>query len=177
MRYRKEEHDTKNIVISFTWKRTQSTSICAESKYGKHLLQTNLDENSEENIWFFYNVIRQVEETFRCLKSDLDIRQVYHKSDKGVKAHLNLAVLAYWVASTVRYQLGNKQIHQSWTETLRVLQTHKIVSTEVTKEDQTIVHIRQCCESTQHVNTIYQALDISTEPIRRRKFVVHWIFR
>jgi len=168
-----QEHDAKNIVTSFTWERTQSTSICAESKHGKYLLQTNLDETREENIWFFYNVIRQVQETFRCLKSDLDIRPVYHKSDKGVKAHLNLAVLAYWVASTVRYQLGNKQIRQSWTETLRILQTHKIVSTEVTKEDQTIVHIRQCCESTEQVNTIYQALNINSEPIRKRKFVVH----
>ena len=40
-------------------------------------------------------VIRTVEETFHTLKSDLDIRPVYHKSDTGIKAHLNLAVLAY----------------------------------------------------------------------------------
>ena len=45
-------------------------------------------------VWKFYNVIRTVEETFHTLKSDLDIRPVYHKSDEGIKAHLNLAVLA-----------------------------------------------------------------------------------
>ena len=48
-----------------------------------------------KNIWSFYNVIRTVEETFKTLKTDLDIRPIYHKSDEGAKAHLNLAVLAY----------------------------------------------------------------------------------
>ena len=52
-----------------------------------------------------YNVIRTVEETFKTLKADLDIRPFFHKSDDGTKAHLHLAILAYWVVSTARYIL------------------------------------------------------------------------
>ena len=58
-----------------------------------------------------YNVIRTVEETFKTLKTDLDIRPVFHKSDDGTKAHLHLAILAYWVVSTARYILKQKGIN------------------------------------------------------------------
>ena len=29
----------------------------------------------------------------------------FHKSDGGIKAHLNLAVLAYWIVSVTKYRL------------------------------------------------------------------------
>lgn len=63
--------------------------------HGKYLLRTTLDSRDETSIWTFYNVIKTVEETFKTLKTDLDIRPVFHKTDGGTKAHLNLAVLAY----------------------------------------------------------------------------------
>jgi transposase len=74
----------------------------ADSKHGRYLLQTDPDETDEESIWEFYNVIGRVEESFRILKTGLDIRPIYHKSDDGTKAHLHLAILAYWVVSCSR---------------------------------------------------------------------------
>ena len=56
-----------------------------------------------------------VEETFKTLKSDLDIRPVYHKTDDASKAHLNLAVWAYWVVSTTKYMLKKKGTQQRVT--------------------------------------------------------------
>lgn len=166
-------HNEKNIVTSFNWKHEPERSLCRESKHGKYVLYTNLDESDEKNIWNFYNVIREVEATFRCLKTDLDIRPVYHKSDDGAKAHLNLAVLAYWIVSTTRYQLKQVGIHHLWSEIIRIVHTHKLVSTKVEKEDGTLVEIRQCTEPNERVQEIYQVLNIAAEPIRRRKFVVH----
>ena len=64
----------------------------------------------------FYNIIRVVESTFRCLKTELGLRPVYHKGDDGTKEHLNLAILAYWVVSTVQYQLRLQNIHTDWRE-------------------------------------------------------------
>lgn len=167
------EHNEKNIVIHFQWQRKESKSLCSENKHGKYVLRTNIDETDEANIWFFYNIIRVVEATFRCLKSDLDIRPVYHKGDDGTKAHLNLAVLAYWVVSTVNYQLANAGIHQLWTETVRVLQTHKVISNQVVREDGAVVEIRQTTEPNELVKAIYGALTLKEKPIKRRKFVVH----
>lgn len=167
------EHDSKNIVTHFQWERKESKSICSESKHGKYVLRTNIDEANEVNIWFFYNIIRVVEATFRCLKSDLDIRPVYHKGDDGTKAHLNLAVLAYWIVSTVNYQLSNAGIHQLWTETVRVLQTQKVISNQVVRQDGAIVEIRQSTEPNEQVKELYEALKLKENPIKRRKFVVH----
>ncbi len=77
---------------------------------------SGLDEKDEENIWTYYNVIRSVEETFKTLTSDLDIRPVYHKTDDATKAHLNRAVLAYWVVSTTKYRLRQSGINLRWEE-------------------------------------------------------------
>ena len=81
-------------MVSISWKKNGEQVDTAKKFHGKHVLITSLDEKEETIVWRFYNVIRTVEETFHTLKSDLDIRPVYHKSDEGIKAHLNLAVLA-----------------------------------------------------------------------------------
>jgi len=58
--------------------------------------------------WTIYNVIREIEATFRTLKTDLDLRPIFHKKDESSMAHLHLGLLAYWVVNTIRYQLKQK---------------------------------------------------------------------
>jgi transposase len=77
----------------------------------------------EKNIWEFYNVIRTVEETFRTLKTDPDIHPIYHKTDDGSKAHLHLAILAYWVVLCSRYHLKKAGIHHEWSKIVGILST------------------------------------------------------
>jgi transposase len=131
-----------------------------------------MDENEEEDIWQFYNVIRTVEETFRILKTDLDIRPVYHKTDEGIKAHLHPAILAYWVVSSVQYQLKKKGIGHEWNELIRVMKTQVLVTTRATQNDGARVEIRQCSEPEEKLNQILTALDIKTPLIRRKKICV-----
>ena len=95
-------------MISITRERNDEKSGEIQKFHGKYVIITSLYERDELNIWKFYNVIRSVKETFHVLKTDLDIRPVYHKSDSGIKAHLNLAVLAYWLVSVTKYRLKNK---------------------------------------------------------------------
>ena len=103
-------YNDKDVATAMTWRRNQNACAATKKMHGKYFLQTSLDENREENIWQFYNVIRTVEETFKTLKLDLDIRPIYHKSDKGTKSHLHLAILAYWVVSVTKYMLKKKGI-------------------------------------------------------------------
>lgn len=155
-----EEHDGNNTVISFTWFNKPEKSLSSESKHGKYVLRTNMDMQDEVNIWEFYNVIRVVESTFRCLKTDLDLIPVYHKGDHGTKAHLHLAILAYWVVSVVQYQLRQQNVHTGWRDIVRILSTHKMVSTEMQRKEKSDVKIRQCTEPAEKVQTIYTMLDI-----------------
>ena len=167
------EYDEKDITRSMSWKKKEARSQLTESSHGKYLIETNMDENEEENIWQFYNVIRMVEETFRILKTDLDIRPVYHKTDEGIKAHLHLAILAYWVVSSAQYQLKKKDIRHEWNELVRVMKTQVVVTTRATRNDGARIEIRQCTEPEEKLNQILTALDIKTPLIRRKKFVWH----
>ena len=45
-------------MTSVEWNKKAGKQKDAESGHGTYILQTSLDENDEENIWEFYNVIR-----------------------------------------------------------------------------------------------------------------------
>ena len=122
--------------------------------------------------WTIYNVIREIEATFRTLKTDLDLRPIFHKKDESSMAHLHLGLLAYWVVNTIRYQLKQKGIKNEWRDIVRIMNTQKIVTTTMNNEyDQQIV-IRQCSEPTEEVTKIYTALQYRSKPFTRKKSVV-----
>lgn len=161
------ETDKAGIVTSINWK--QKT---IENKDGFYLLRTTLDEKDETVQWNIYNTIREVEATFRVLKTDLDLRPIYHKTDEASMAHLHLGLLAYWVVNTIRHQLKQKGINTQWKDIVRTMNTQKLVTTNLTNEfDQPII-IRQCSEPTEVVAKIYEALKYKHKPFTRRKAVV-----
>jgi transposase len=88
-----------------------------------------MEVEQEANLWKTYNIIREIESTFRSLKTDLDLRPIYHKNDDSTMAHLHLGLLAYWVGNTIRYQLKAKGINHNWTEIKRIDSTQKMVTT------------------------------------------------
>ena len=141
-------------------------------KEGYYLLRTTLNEKDEQVQWTIYNVIREIEATFRTLKTDLDLRPIFHKKDESSMAHLHLGLLAYWVVNTIRYQLKQKGIKNEWRDIVRIMNTQKIVTTTMNNEyDQQII-IRQCSEPTEKVTKIYTALQYKSKPFTRKKSVV-----
>ena len=56
------------------------------ARSGVYFLRTSLEARSEENVWQFYNTIREIEATFRVLKTDLDLRPIYHQKDEHTKS-------------------------------------------------------------------------------------------
>lgn len=164
----------KQQVGEMAWTRTHEASDAPLKFHGKYILVTSLDEQKEVNVWKFYNVIRTVEETFHVLKTDLDIRPVYHKSDNGIKAHLNLAVLAYWIVSVTKYRLKIKAYENvRWDEILRIASTQVAVTAKVATVEGTFVRIRQCTEAETALAHIYSLLGINQVPIAKVKSVVH----
>ena len=170
--YEGEGKDEK--VVSISWKKNGGLVDTAKKFHGKYVLITSLDEKEEINVWRFYNVIRTVEETFHTLKSDLDIRPVYHKSDEGIKAHLNLAVLAYWLVSVTKYRLKVKKYDNvRWDEIIRIASTQVIVTAELKAEDGETIRVRQCTEAEEKLSNIYRMLGINPHPLGKIKSVVH----
>ena len=138
--------------------------MCREKVHGKYLLQTSLPENDPNIIWTTYNIVRTVEETFKLLKSDLDVRPIYHKTDEAAKAHLNLAVLAYWIVSVTKYKLKMKDINVRWSEILRVMSTQVRASVSMKACRKVEVTTRKDSDPEEKLMEIYNALDITPNP-------------
>ena len=143
-----------------------------DKKAGIYFLRTSLDEKQETNLWTIYNLIREIEYTFRVLKTDLDLRPIYHKTDDAAMAHLHLGLLAYWLVSTIRYQLKQKGYRSDWREIIRTMNTQKCVTTCIMNDKQETISIRKCTEPTAKVKQIYDLLNYKYVPFYRKKSVV-----
>lgn len=139
---------------------------------GIYFLRTSLMQLDEHTFWTIYNTIREIEYTFRVLKTDLDLRPIYHKTDEASMAHLNLGLLAYWLVATIRYQLKQSGINSDWREIVRKMNTQKSVTTSVKNINQQTISIRQCTEPTKDVKEIYDKLKYKYQPFTRKKSVV-----
>ena len=159
------------IITSIKWAVKQGVDINARS--GVYFLRTSLEANTEEIVWQFYNTIREIEATFRVLKTDLDLRPIYHKKDESTMAHLHLGLLAYWVVNTVRHQLKKEGIHSGWREIVRTMNTQKAVTTLAQNVEEEVIMIRRCSEPNPQVRKIYDALKYKYAPFVKRKSVVH----
>ena len=155
------------IVTDIQWKQKP-----VPKREGQYLLRTNLDEKQEQTQWAIYNTIREIESTFRTLKTDLDLRPVYHKTDDAAMAHLHLGLLAYMVVNTIRHQLKQKRIKNEWRDITRIMNTQKMVTTTMVNKYGQTIKIRQCSEPKPEVETIYNALNYKHKPFARKKFVV-----
>ena len=140
-----------------------------DKEAGMYFLRTSLQENDEKTLWDIYNIIREIEYTFRLLKSDLDLRPIYHKSDEATLAHLNLGILAYWLVATIRYQLKQKGCHSDWREIVRMMNTQKCVTTSIENIEDEIVCIRQCTEPNKQVSRVYDLMNYKHYPFTRKR--------
>ena len=77
----------------------------AERRDGHYLLRTNLVTEDPAVLWDRYMQLTQIEATFKCLKSDLGIRPVYHQLEHRVEAHIMVAFLAYCLIVTLKHRL------------------------------------------------------------------------
>jgi hypothetical protein len=160
----------KNIVTQITWAIKPLTA--PDQNSGIYFLRTTLTPDNEAIVWRFYSIIREIESTFRVLKTDLDLRPIFHQNDDSTMAHLHLGLLAYWIVNTIRHQLKKEDIRWDWSEIVRIMNTQKCVTTLAQNKNDEIISIRRCSEPEKKVRQIYDALHYKHVPFTRKKFVV-----
>ena len=166
------EVKTKEICTALKWDKIAKLDAQKQEECGVYFLRTSIKTDEETLVWTIYNCIRNIESSFRILKTDLDLRPIFHKSDEATQAHLNLGLLAYWVVNTVRYKLQQKEIKSEWREIVRVMNTQKCVTTIVQNTREQWISIRKCSEPEDKVIRIYDALKYKYAPFIRKKSVV-----
>ena len=77
----------------------------AQLRDGHYLLRTNLVAEDPAVLWDRYMQLTQVEAAFKCLKSELGIRPIYHQLEHRVEAHILVAFLAYCLSVTLKHRL------------------------------------------------------------------------
>lgn len=160
-------------VTNITWEKDQMLHQKKTDGLGVYFLRTNLPIKDEVIIWNIYNTIREIESTFRTLKTDLDLRPIYHKNDESTMAHLHLGILAYWLVNTIRHQLKAHNIKSNWQEIVRIGNTQKMITTSGQNTFDKIISIRKCSEPNQGLKQLLDALNAKHKPFRKIKSVVH----
>lgn len=163
------EDKEQGIATGISWKLKEGYDH--NETAGVYFLQTNLDGKDGLTAWTVYNILKEVESSFRCMKTDLNLRPVFHKKDKPCLAHLHLGILAYWVVATIRYQLGQKGYKKNWTQIVEVMDTQHSVATEMKNLQGDTIHIEKPTEPDEQVREICEKVGISPIPYKTKKSV------
>ena len=111
-------------------------------------------------------MLNDVELAFRTLKTDLGMRPVYHQKTDRVSGHIFISLLAYHLLHTIRYQLKNHEINDSWATIISKLENHYRITTSAQCKEGKIIHIRKSMRPNPEQLKIYQACELSVIPLK-----------
>jgi len=163
------EKDGKAIDMKFTEK---PMPINQDKEKGVYFIRTNYTNPNEKELWNIYNTIREVESTFRAIKSDLKIRPVFHQKDERIESHIYLTILAYQLVNTIRFMLKSKGINYDWKNIVRIMNTQTI-QTVVLPTDKKVIHLRKPAKPIDEVKQIYDAANCRDTINAVKKYVVY----
>jgi transposase len=143
------------------WKRIKPID---ESLPGVYCLHTNQTQWDEATLWHTYTMLTDLEAVFRCLKSELGLRPVFHQKTDRVSGHLFISVLAYHLVHTIRFQLKASGIQLSWEGLRRELEGQDRVTVELKRADGKILHVHKASRPEPRQQQIYDALGIPDRP-------------
>ncbi len=158
-----EKDKAKNI--SWLHKRTEKIS-------GIYCLRTDREDLNEQQIWDIYTMLTDIEDAFRCMKSELGLRPVYHQKEVRCDGHIFITLLAYHLLHTIRFKLRQKGLHLCWTTIRKQLSTQIRITTTMKREDGKMIHIRKSSRAEPPHQEIYNALNLPHQPGKTVKTVL-----
>jgi len=74
----------------------------AQRRAGHYLLRSNLNQEAPATLWQYYIQLTEIEQAFKELKSDLQLRPLHHQKDDRIEAHIFVAFVAYCLQITLK---------------------------------------------------------------------------
>jgi transposase len=133
---------------TFTAKLDKAAWKKAMDRDGSYILRAHVPweqwpggmEKQASVLWEWYMQLVRVEEAFKTLKSDLDLRPIHHQLEKRVEAHILVAFLGYCLNVTLRMKLSAAAAGLTPREALASLSRIQMVEVRVpTKEGRTLI--------------------------------------
>jgi transposase len=115
----------------------------ASERDGRYVLRASIpwadwpkeSDRQAGTLWQWYMQLVHVEEAFRTLKSDLDLRPIFHQTEDRVEAHILVAFLGYCLSVTLRAKLRRSAPGLTARETLASLGAIQMVDVELPTSD------------------------------------------
>ena len=136
-----------------------------ENTSGIYCIRTNQQALNHQEVWDTYRMLNDIEAAFRILKTDLGLRPIYHQKTDRISGHIFISLLAYHLLHTIRYQLKNNGIHDSWATIHTKLVNHFRITTSMQKENGKVIHIRKSMRPNPDQLAIYQACGVNSVPL------------
>jgi transposase len=157
----------KKNAIDIKWERIEGKQKAA----GTYCLRSNRNDLDEQTLWSIYITLTELEAAFRCLKSELGMRPIYHQITKRVDSHIFISVLAYHILHTIRYKLKQHGINKSWEAIKKDLRMQCRITSTMNCKDGKKLHIRKTSSPTPRQLEIYRALGVSSSPGKTEKSI------
>ena len=158
----------KGTIQTIAWKKIAD----GHGRQGVYFIRTTLKGSDEKTVWNIYNTIREIESTFRILKSDLKMRPVFHQKDIYSESHIFGSILAYTIVNSIRYPLKSHAIRSDWSNILRTMNTQKVITTTMKTPTGQTIRLKKCSEPETDVREIYHALKYKDRPFWQKKSVL-----
>jgi hypothetical protein len=139
---------------------------------GQYFLRYSKKDLTDEQIWDAYNLTREVEASFRCLKSDLNVRPIFHQKDSYIEIHIWLSILAYQVVNYITQVLKEKDITYSWKTIVEKLKAQNLTTTSINVKGNKKAYLKTCTRPNADIKEIYEALLFKERPFVRKTKVV-----
>jgi transposase len=99
---------------------------------------------SKEDAIESYKELWQIEKAFRVAKTDLEIRPIYHRTQRRIEAHICIAFVAYKIYKELERQLKLKQSQLSPEKAIDIAKTIYTVKVKhpITQEVAYVTHIK-----------------------------------
>jgi transposase len=143
-----------------------------EKTAGIYCLRTDRKDLNEQQIWDIYTMLTDIEDAFRCMKSELGLRPIYHQKETRCDGHIFITLLAYHLLHTIRFKLRQRGVRFCWTTIREQLSTQVRVSTTMKRKDGKIVRIRKSSKAEPPHQSIYDALHLPYQPGRIVKTIL-----
>ena len=142
-----------------------------EAKFsGSYYIRTSRTDLNKNELWSLYMMLTHVEDSFRCLKSNLGMRQVRHSIERRMEGHLFITVLAYHLLTYIRRQLKSKGIDYRWGTIRNRLSSHMRATSSVLNRKGELINLRQTGDPEPCHLDIYRALGIHPKPLKLKIF-------
>jgi len=163
-----EERDGFAIRVTWDYLKEQ-----AQQRFsGAYFLRTDRTDLSEKTIWSIYVMLTQVEDAFRTLKTDLQLRPVFHQKEHRSEAHIFITLLAYHLLHSIRCYLKQKDIRLSWGKLRDRMSTHCRITNRLNTRAGDTLFIRKCSQPEDFHKMIYDALGLDHSPYKTKKYTM-----